>query len=51
MNKLTIEKKENTKTTDLAAEALAQILIQQVMSKRIDTSNKEIETKYGKPNQ
>lgn len=36
------------KQIDLAAEALAHILIQQVMSKKNDATFKEIENKYGK---
>lgn len=38
------------KQIDLAAESLAQIFIQQALSKKDVAVNKEIETKYGKSN-
>lgn len=38
------------KQTELAAEKLAQILIQQVIEKRNQQINKNIENKYGKSN-
>lgn len=37
------------KQIDLAAEALAHIFIQQIMSKKNDVALKEIDNKYGKP--
>jgi hypothetical protein len=41
---------ELQKQVELATENLAQILIQQAMSKRSNQINKKIENKYGKPN-
>lgn len=50
MNILTIDKEENDKVIELAAEALAQIFIQQVNSKK-DVVNEKIEGKYGESNE
>lgn len=41
---------DSKKQIELAAESLAQIMVQQVISRKNKQINKKIENKYGKPN-